>query len=54
MIVSTTRYRSCLLTTIRSGTPTETIKVSDHTGAFVAFVHPAKVRQVIDGWMDAR
>jgi len=53
MIESTTRYRSYLLTTVRSGTPTETIKVSDHQGEFVAFVHPAKVIQVIDSWMDA-
>ena len=53
MIESTTRYRSYMLTTVRSGTPTETIRVSDSQGHFVAFVHPAKVRGVIDGWMDA-
>lgn len=54
MIESTTTYRGYLLTTVRSGTPTETIQVSDHQGEFVAFVHPAKVHQVIDQWMDGR
>jgi hypothetical protein len=54
MIESTTRYRSYLLTTVRSGTPTETIMVSDSQGEFVAFVHPGKVHQVIDNWMEGR
>ena len=54
MIESTSRYRGYLLTTVRSGTPTATIKVSDHRGEFVAFVHPDHVHKVIDDWLDAR
>lgn len=52
MIESTTTYRGYFLTTVRSGTPTETIQVCDRQGELIGFVHPERVYKVIDDWMN--
>jgi uncharacterized protein YkwD len=50
--MTNTTYRGYTLETLRPGTPTETVKVSQR-GEFIAYVHPEKVHKVIDGWMIA-